>query len=162
MRIEWNIEKKRGNLRPSLTYSVSLEDHEKALALPPVSVMSTIPKPEEERQDYCYPGQYERSGKPDSERGEYHTLEVPSHRGHSWVRSLRLPWRRDNDYPEVEASFLILREAFERELAAAHSSLPLRLDNSLETSRPARAAIAPAVLAERFLRIAKKSAARAE
>ena len=162
MRIEWNIEKKRGNLRPSLTYSVTLEEYEKALALPPVSIVSTVPKPEEERQDYCYPCQYERSLTPKAEPREYHTLEVPSHKGHTWVRSLRLPWRQDNEYPEVEASFLLLREAFERELAAAHASLPISLDKNLESSRPARAAIAPTVLAERFLRIAEKSAARAE
>ena len=34
MHIEWKITKKRGYLRPILQYSVRLEDHEKALALP--------------------------------------------------------------------------------------------------------------------------------
>ncbi|MDD4701991.1 MAG: hypothetical protein PHI96_07180 [Desulfovibrio sp.] len=61
MQIEWKIAKKRGNLRPVLSYSVHLEDHEKALALPVVCIVSSIPKPDEDRQDYCYPGLLERA-----------------------------------------------------------------------------------------------------
>ena len=61
MYIEWNITKERGNLRPVLQYRVRLEDHEKALALPGVSIESTIPKPDEEHMKYCYPGVMERA-----------------------------------------------------------------------------------------------------
>lgn len=159
MRIEWKIEKKRGNLRPELRYSVTLEEHEKALALPPVSIISSIPRPEEDRQDYCYPGQYERAENPDSGRAEYHVLEIPSHKGHSWVRSLRLPWRRNNEYPEVEDAFRLLRSAFEKELAAAYASQPISSSHDLRTSESAKRNIAPGVLAERFLNLAAKGAA---
>ena len=81
MHIEWKITKKRGYLRPILQYSVRLEEHEKALALPIVSIVSTIPQPEEERQDYCYPGLFERAQGYTPTR--FHTLEAPSHKGHS-------------------------------------------------------------------------------
>ena len=43
MRITWKIEKKRGNLRPVLTYTVTLEDFERALATPPLTITSLIP-----------------------------------------------------------------------------------------------------------------------
>ena len=154
MRIEWNIIKKRGNLRPVLSYTVSLEEHEKQLAVPSVSILSAIPKPEEDWQDYCYPGQYERAGQPGEEQSGFHTLEAPPHKGQSWTRTLRLPWRQDNEYPEVEASFIQLRLVLEKELAAAHASPPLQTTGSLQTSAPAKREIAPGVLAERFLKVA--------
>lgn len=150
MVIEWNIAKKRGNLRPVLTYAVRLEEHEKALALPGVSILSAIPKPEEDRQEYCYPGQYERRAATPG-AAAFYELEAPSHRGHAWTRTLRLPWREDNGYPEVEASFLLLREAVERELERASGSAPMREEGALRTSLNARQGIAPSVLAERLL-----------
>ena len=61
MHIEWAINKDRGNLRPTLSYRVRLEEHEKALALPQVRVTSTIPRPEEHHTRYCYPGTMERA-----------------------------------------------------------------------------------------------------
>lgn len=154
MRIEWNILKKRGNLRPVLTYSVSLEEHEKALAMHPVAIVSSLPVPEEARQEYCYPGQWERSNK--GEPGERYTLEVPSHKGHAWKQTLRLPWRENNRYPEAEASFQQLREAFEQELAKAYQSQPMQVEGSLGLSDAAKAGLAPAVLAERFLQATRK------
>ena len=156
MRIEWKIEKKRGNLRPELRYSVNLEDHEKALALPPVRITSTIPKPEEHHQDYCYPEQFERDGQSAPESNSFHVLESPSHKGHSWMQSLRLPWREDCEYPEVEESFLLLREAFEKELTAAYGSAPMDVTKELLSSSAARKNIAPGILAERFLNIVHK------
>lgn len=151
MFIEWKITKKRGNLRPVLTYTVRLEDHEKALALPGVCIASRIPKPEEDRQEYCYPGQYERGSARASQNAVYE-LEAPSHRGQAWTRSLRLPWREDNAYPEVEASFRLLREAVERELERASDSEPMKLEGALRTSLAARQGMAPSVLAERLLK----------
>ena len=178
MRIEWKITKKRGNLRPELTYCVTLEEYEKALALPPLRVLSSIPKPQDSWQEYCYPGQLEReceredrqdrlcggeSSKPKDGKkaAEYYELEIPSHKGRSWPQSLRLPWRADNSYPEVEASFIELRRAFEEELAKAGASQPMKEENSLQSTEAAKTAIAPAVLAERFLQLARKSASRA-
>ena len=45
MHIEWNITKRRGNIRPILHYTVTLEEHERELALPFIRVVSTIPEP---------------------------------------------------------------------------------------------------------------------
>ena len=156
MRLALNITKKRGNLRPLLTYSVTLEDHEKALAMPPLRVRSSIPEPEESWREYCYPGEMERAEAPCP--ASCYELETPSHRGRSWPQTLRLPWRADNSYPEVEASFAALREAFEAQLAQACASEPMREEGSLASSESSRAFVAPAVLAERFLRIAGKNA----
>lgn len=160
MRIDWIIEKKRGNLRPVLQYTVSLDDHEKELALPPVIITSCIPRPQEHWQEYCYPDHFERSGE-SSATPDFHALEIPSHKGHSWVQHLRLPWRQDNTYPEVEESFKLLRNAFENELARAYASLPVKIENSLTTTSAAKASIAPGILAERFLRLAEKTAQQA-
>lgn len=152
MYIEWKITKKRGYLRPVLQYSVRLEEHEKALALPIVSIVSSIPQPEEERQDYCYPGLFERAEGYTPTR--FHTLEAPSHKGHSWTRSLALPWRENNEYPEVEESFQRLRAALETEIEKADSSRPMSVAGSVQTSAAAKAMLAPNLLAERFLRLA--------
>ena len=64
MHIEWNITKRRGNIRPVLHYTVTLEEHERELALPFIRVVSTIPEPPDSWQEFCYPGQHERAGHP--------------------------------------------------------------------------------------------------
>ena len=143
MHIEWNITKRRGNIRPVLHYTVTLEEHERELALPFIRVVSTIPEPPDSWQEFCYPGQH----------------EIPSHKGRLWKQSLRLPWREENDYPEVEQSFKKLCDAFEAELKAAYGSLPMDESNSLETSFDARRFIAPGILAERFLILARNAKA---
>ncbi|MBQ9405710.1 MAG: hypothetical protein IJU37_03105 [Desulfovibrio sp.] len=155
MRIEWHITKKRGNLRPVLHYAAHLEEHEKALALPEVRIVSTIPKPEEDRQDYCYPDCLERAE--GYRPREFHVLESPSHKGHSWTHDLRLPWRADNAYPEVETSFQRLRDAVEREMERANASRPLDVSGGVRTSIQAKAMLAPDLIAERFLRLAARS-----
>ena len=43
MKINWKIEKQRGNFRPVLKYSISLEEHEKAIAMHAVNIESSIP-----------------------------------------------------------------------------------------------------------------------
>ena len=155
MHIEWKITKKRGYMRPTLQYSVRLEEHEKALALPIVSIVSTIPQPEEERQDYCYPGLFERAQGYTPTR--FHTLEAPSHKGHSWTRSLTLPWRETNEYPEVEESFKRLRAALETEIERADNSQPMSVSGSVQSSAAAKVMLAPNLLAERFLRLAARA-----
>ena len=154
MRIDWKITKKRGNIRPLLTYTVTLEEHEKALALPPLRVRSSIPEPENSWQEYCYPGQMERVDGADGRC--CYELEGPSHRGKSWPQTLRLPWRENNAYPEVEASFLAFREAFEAMLAQAYASAPMQEEGSLGASAASRSMVAPGVLAERFLAAARR------
>ncbi len=159
MHITWNITKQRGNLRPLLTYSVTLEEHEKALALPPLRVRSSIPEPEEAWREYCYPGELERAE--GAAATSCYELETPSHKGRTWPQTLRLPWRADNAYPEVEASFLALRRAFEAVLAEACRSEPMKEQGALSSSEASRSFVAPGVLADRFLRMAGKSAERA-
>ena len=119
MHIEWNITKRRGNIRPVLHYTVTLEEHERELALPFIRVVSTIPEPPDSWQEFCYPGQHERAENPAS--GKTYDLEIPSHKGRLWKQSLRLPWR--------------------------------------ETSFDARRFIAPGILAERFLMLARNAKA---
>ena len=132
MRITWKIEKKRGNLRPVLTYTVTLEDFERQLATPPLSITSLIPEPPESWQEHCWPGQHERAGQDDAGERPCYQLSIPSHKGRHGSQSLRLPWREDNSYPEVEASFRLLREAFASELERAGASRPMHEENSLE------------------------------
>lgn len=156
MRIDWKIVKKRGNIRPVLTYSVTLDETEKALALPALRIRSTIPEPPDSWQEFCYPGHLERSDAPvDPER--VYDLEMPSHKGKSWPQTLRLPWREDNAYPEVEESFRMLRDAAEKEMKAAYDSLPMQEEYSLESTTEARRYLAPAALGMRLRRFAPVS-----
>lgn len=159
MNISWVITKKRGNFRPVLQYTITLNDFERELGVPMVRMQSSIPKPPETSWEYCWPGQNERGAWPDGEAGaageggEFHQLATPAHKAGETVGFLKLPWRESNQYPEVEASFQALREAFERTLEEAAASAPIRLCGSLETSAEARRAIAPAFAAERLLRL---------
>ncbi|MHC1710950.1 MAG: hypothetical protein AB9872_02180 [Solidesulfovibrio sp.] len=152
MLITWDIKKTRGNLRPELRYNVVLEGHEKALALPYVRIASTIPEPPASWQTHCYPGEYERSGLPSV---GYYALATPSHAMHQTGQSLRLPWRDDNAYPEVEESFRELRRAFEKALAAAHASEPMSVHGELVLSTVLRRDMAPALMADKLLQLAR-------
>ena len=154
MKIEWKITKKRGNARPLLTYCVTLEEYEKELALPAMRVPSTIPEPKDSWQEYCYPGQLERAAPGTGETMACYELETPSHRGKSWPQTLRLPWRADNFYPEVEESFRTFRDAFDSMVREAYASAPMNEEGSLSSSDAARIHIAPGVAAARFLRMA--------
>ncbi len=154
MKIEWNISKKRGNLRPTLSYSFVVEKYEKALALPPILIESTIPEPLESWQEHCYPSELERADTP-KYKGFYR-LELVSHRGNMWKQSLRLPWREDNNYPEIEESFNQLRLVFENELKRANNSEPMEETSYLQISDLATQNLAPQVLAEKFLNFAKR------
>ncbi len=155
MKIQWKIEKKRGNLRPVLKYSFSIESYERDLALPPVRICSSIAEPVNSWQEYCYPQTHERAEQ--AQFGDFYNLEIVSHKGKNWTQSLRLPWREDNHYPEVEASFDMLREAFEAELRHADASEPMEEEHQLQISEHMQQSIAPSVFAEKFLHFAKKS-----
>ena len=149
MHIEWNITKKRGNLRPILHYAISLSEYETALAMPAVRIESTIPRPPDASWQHCWPGRNERGP---WEPSEHYLLMTPPHREPRITEALKLPWRADNVYPEVEASFRALREAFERVLTESSASEPLELSGRLETSAAVKRDIAPAFAAERLLR----------
>lgn len=154
MKITWKINKKRGYLRPTLTYGISLAEHEKALALPAMRIKSCIPEPLDSWQEHCYPGQYERATQP--AYGDMYDLDIPSHKGRHGPQSLRLPWREDNSYPEVEISFRHLRTVFEAEVAKAYASQPMSLECDLESSEEVQRILAPGVIGEKFLRFARK------
>ncbi len=149
MNIEWKIEKKRGNYRPLLHYTVTLSEFECGLCLPSVRVQSVIPKPPEASWSYCWPGQNERGEWTPS---DWHLLMTPSHKDKSAGQTLKLPWREDNAYPEVEESFTLLRDAFEEILSQALQSTSMNLEGSLHTSSAMRQTIAPAFAAGRILR----------
>lgn len=149
MKLIWNIDKKRGNFRPVLTYRVELEDWERQLATPPLRMLSSIPEPPQSWQEHCYPGEGERAAVP-ATLGCYE-LEIPPHKGRFGSTSLRLPWREDNHYPEVEASFQALRQAFEAELGRTCASLPMRESGSLQLRPATLRAVAPGILAARLL-----------
>ena len=51
----------------------------------------------------------------------------------------------------MEASFRLLREAFEKELERAGASRPMQEENSLELGGTALRTVAPAILGQRFL-----------
>ena len=104
MKIKWEIEKKRGNLRPLLRYTITLESYETALAPPQVHAESSLPKIPSDSQKHCLPGQNER--KKGWRPGAFHTLFTPYFKDGTLSETLRLPWREKGDYPEVKASFL--------------------------------------------------------
>ncbi len=148
MKLHWTITKARGNLRPLLTYSIELEPWERQLATPPLRIPSTIPEPPESWQEYCYPNQLERAGQ--SGPGCY-VLDIPPHKGGHGSTSLRLPWRADNEYPEVAASFTRLRDAYEQELARAYASEPMNQSQCLRVRSPLLRETAPGILGQRIL-----------
>ncbi len=153
MKIEWNIIKKKGNYRPSLHYSFVVEDFERDLALPPIRIQSTIHEPMEVFEEHCYPNKYERAQTP--EYKGFYDLEIVSHKGRLWPQEIRLSWREDNLYPEIEESFKMLRQAFEEELAKANNSKEINISSSLDITEQAHLEIAPSILAEKFLDFAK-------
>lgn len=152
MRIEWKIEKKRGNLRPKLTYSTTLDEYETNLCLPMVRIDSTIPKPPQSFASHCWPGENERAQwVPDA----FYQLSTPSHKTGDLNETMTLPWRENNAYPEVEASLAQLQMAFEEMLQASSASDPINIGNEMETTTAAKQQIASAFLAERILQAAK-------
>ncbi len=151
MRIAWTIAKQRGNHRPVLRYEITLDEHEIALAVPATRVESTIPEPDESWRECCLPGEFERGPTPPRKR---RALDAPSHAQAACSASLRLPWRADNAYPEVEESMRMLRDACEAALAEAHASAPMDERRELRGSLELRREIAPEVLARRLLRMA--------
>ena len=149
MKIQWNITKKRGNMRPVLSFTITLSEFERNLAMPAVRIQSAIPKPPDPGWDHCWPGQNERDT---WEPEEFYLLMTPSHRSGETSERFKLPWRADNAYPEVEQAFMALRDAFELALEQACNSRSMHRDGSLETSEIAKKTIAPAFAAERMLR----------
>lgn len=153
MNIAWKIIKKRGNHRPVLEYTITLSEYEKSLCVPAIRVTSTIPKPPDAGWNFCWPDQNERGSWSPT---EWYCIMSPSHRTGEITESVKLPWRENNTYPEVEESFKALRITFEETMQAASASAPINIQGALETSAQAKSAIAPAFAAERFLQAVGK------
>ncbi|ACS80616.1 hypothetical protein [Maridesulfovibrio salexigens] len=150
MIIEWNITKKRGNFRPVLTYTISLEDFEKELGLPQVVLESNIPEPPDSWSASCLPGKCERNG---CDCTAYR-IYTPDHKTGETSGKLMLPWREGSDYPEVKESFLKLRNNFEAVLKEAYDSHPIDVEGKLELSGDTRRHIASGLVSQRFLKAA--------
>jgi hypothetical protein len=147
MIIEWNIHKKRGNFRPVLTYTITLEDFEKELGLPQVLMESTIPEPPDSWSASCLPDKCERGGKDCAA----YRIYTPDHKKGTLEGKFTLPWRVDSDYPEVKESFSRLRENFEAVLKEAYDSHPVDINGRLELSDETRSHIASGLVSQRFL-----------
>ncbi len=149
MKINWQIKKKRGNFRPRLTYTITLESFEKELAIHAVRVESHIPMIPSSHLSYCLPGEHERSlsWKPD----RYHVFQVPYFKIGYADGFIRLPFKDSGQYPEVVSSFKKLREAYEKKVRTVYAQPPLEQTGSLDISEETRSRIAPMVTASRLL-----------
>ena len=147
MVIEWNINKKRGNFRPVLTYTITLENFEKELGLPQVIMESSIPEPPDSWSASCLPGKCERSG----EKCSNYRIYTPDHKKGVVEGKFILPWRDNSDYPEIQESFTKLRINFEMVLKEAYNSQPVDISGRLELSEETRKYIASGLVSQRFL-----------
>jgi hypothetical protein len=149
MKIQWRIEKKRGNFRPGLAYTMELEEYERRLAVEAVNIRSLIPWIEAPNEPYCLPECHERATGWQPE--EYHWLTAPFFRDGRRTGFIRLPFRESNDYPEVAQSFTLLREAHEQVVQRAWGWQPHCETGTLDLSPEVRRTIAAKVTAERML-----------
>jgi len=149
MKINWQIKKKRGNFRPRLIYTITLESFEKKLAIHAVQVESHIPMIPSSHLSYCLPGQHERSlsWKPD----RYHVFQVPYFKDGYINGFLRLPFKNSGQYPEVVSSFKKLREEYEKKVRSVYAHPPLEQTGRLGISDDTRSRIASRVTADRLL-----------
>lgn len=149
MKINWQIKKKRGNFRPRLTYTITLESFEKKLAIHAVQVESHIPMIPSSHLSYCMPGEHERS--PSWKPDRYHVFQVPYFKDGYIDGFIRLPFKDSGQYPEVVASFKKLREAYEKKVISVYAHPPLEQTGSLDISKDTRSQIASRVTADRLL-----------
>ncbi len=149
MKIIWKIDKKRGNYRAGLSYSIALEEYEKELAVHAVNICSFIPIIPESNQDYCLPGCNERSA--DWKAENYHYINVPYFKLGELSDFIRLPFSESGCYPEVEKSFVKLRSIYEEVVKEAYGWKPISCRNELDTSKETKKHIAAKVTAGKML-----------
>ncbi len=149
MHINWTIKKKRGNFRPFLKYTLILEDFEKKLAVNAVSIESSIPVVPDSHSSTCMPGTNERC--PGWQPERFHYLSVPHFKRGEIEDFIRLPFRSSNEYPEVEASFLQLRHAYEQVVRNAYGHEPMDTGGRLGITAETKSCIAAKVTADRIL-----------
>lgn len=156
MEIHWSIKKKRGNYRPVLSWTITLTPLEQDLGLAPIAVDTGIPKPETHWEGHCYPDRNERGNSAMTETWE---VSTPSHKSGRAEGQIILPWRQENDYPEVAEGFGRVRNAMEEAVTAAAASRPMDEKGRLELGEMAKKRLAPGVAADRMLRLATKHVA---
>lgn len=149
MQIDWKITKKRGNHRPTLNYTITLEAFEKKLAIHAVNVQSRIPEIPNSHESFCLPGENERHCEW-CPKG-FHRIQVPYFKKGVSHEFIRLPFRESGEYPEVEASFKALREHYETQVRHAYGHSPFETQGSLGITRVTRKQVAAKVTAERLL-----------
>ena len=149
MRIQWTIKKKRGNFRPTLNYELTLEEHEKAMAVHAVGIDSLIPYIPRPHESHCLPGENERVD--GWEPRDFVRLSVPHFKTGEIREFIRLPYRENMDYPEVEASFRMLRERFEAMVRRVYGQSPFEETGSLDVTPETAKDIAAAVTARKLL-----------
>lgn len=148
MKIQWSIQKKRGNHRPVLSYEIELEQFEIDLAVPQVVLDNALPKPPSSWRSFCYPDEDERAGK----GLDWYRLMTPSHKTAVSTGKLTLPWRTaESQFEDVEVVFARLRRDFEDVLAKANDSAPVEIVEHLELTETTRKHIAAGVASARFL-----------
>lgn len=151
MKIKWTIEKPRGNFRPVLEYEMILEDFEKELAMPSVSVSSDVPVIPDPRCHFCMPNSNERE--PDWRPTRFHNFTSPDFRRGKANKRLILPYTCSSDFVEVESSFKRLRDAFEKEMQGAKDSESLLIRKELCLTEEARQNMATGIAAHRILQL---------
>jgi hypothetical protein len=154
MLIEWNIAKKAGYRRPKLRYRVTLEPFEIDLAVPMVRITSTIPKPVDAWRSHRRP----TASEPHTEEAEdVYPLFTPSHESGTCEEVLILPMRKDNHYPEIEASFRQLRQAYEDTLITAYENSAFEKTGRLEMTLDTKQRIVAGITANRFMEVITKA-----
>ena len=149
MRINWKIEKKRGNFRPILRYTLTLEEYEQAIAMHAVTIVSSIPKVSDSYQAWCMPccGEREDGWQPD----DFHYLSVPYFKTGSSNGFIRLPFKESGSYPEVEESFRMLRTAYEQVVREVYSWKPTSEQGGLGITTETKEEIVATLAAQKML-----------
>jgi len=149
MRINWKIKKKRGNHRPTLSYTIILEEYEMELAVDAVNIESAIPRINDPHQSHCRPDSNEREH--GWEPVGYHYISVPYFKTGSSTGFIRLPFRESDHYPEVEESFSMLRDAYEEVVNDAYAWEPIDREGELDISEETRKNIVAGVTSQKLL-----------
>ncbi len=150
MKINWKITKKRGNHRSSLNFHISLEPFEKELAIHAVCIQSLIPEISNSHQSFCLPHENERH--PAWTPAAFHSISAPYFKNGEISGFIRLPFRSSGVYPEVKASFLLLRKKFEKIVQQAYGHAPVDTQDELDISQETRTLIAARVSAQKMLK----------
>lgn len=149
MKITWSIEKKRGNFRAHLKYSITLEDYEKEIAVNTLNIVSSIPKIDDSHESFCLPSSNERSK--DWQPKDFHMVSTPYFRDGHLTEYIRLPFREDGKYPEIEETFSKLRAEYEKIVQEAYGSVPISENKELDTSEDTKQIIAAHLVSRKML-----------